>query len=302
MNCKNPYMAGNIAYGCGQCLPCRINRRRQWMWRQYLESLNHVHSSFVTLTYDDEHLPSGASLVPADMSNFLKRLRKALSPTRIRFYGVGEYGHAGTRDFNPHYHLSLFGLSGFTDYSSPSLVTHYGSSKLIWDCWDKGRTECVPFSEQTAHYVAGYITKKLTAPDEPFLGGRHPEFARMSNRPGLAHAAALQIARQLSSMHLNWETGDVPKHILYQGKKIPLGRYLLRICREALGFTPQYIAELKQQVATETSIELLALYEATKTGAPDDLTTPKSVHLDRTRQRIVQIENRANLYADRKKL
>lgn len=80
MLCKNPYMKGVLAFGCGQCNPCRINRRRLWTHRIMLESLKHGDSSFVTLTY--ETLPSDGSLVPKDLQNFMKYLRMRVSPKK----------------------------------------------------------------------------------------------------------------------------------------------------------------------------------------------------------------------------
>lgn len=296
MICKNPYMAGNLPFGCGQCLPCRINRRRQWMWRQYLESLTHEENGFVTLTYADEHLPSGSTLVPAHVSGFLKRLRKRIEPARIRFFAVGEYGDGGTRGVNPHYHVSLFGLSGHTDLDPRGRPTHHGSSQLIWDCWGKGVATIYEFNETTAQYVAGYVVKKLTAKDNPLLEGRHPEFARMSNRPGIGAAAAEMIAKQLLSTANGWITGDVPHELTIGKRKIPLGRYLLRKLRENVGFTEEYTKGLRDQVSQEKSLELLALLQNSI------LDTPRQAYLASIQQRIRQTEARAAIYAKRNNL
>lgn len=291
-------MVGAIPYGCGQCLPCRINRRRQWMWRQYLEALTHEENGFVTLTYDDEHLPSGATLVPAHMSSFLKRLRKRIEPARVRFFGVGEYGDGGKRGVNPHYHLSLFGLSGRTDIDSRGRPTHYGSSQLIWDCWNSGGdtggvTTIFEFNETTAQYTAGYVVKKLTSVGNPILNGRHPEFARMSNRPGIGKPAAELIAKQLQANYQSWKTGDVPHELQIGKRKIPLGRFMLRKLREAVGFSEEYTKGLRDQVSMERSVELLALLKNSV------LDTPRQAYLQEIAQRVRQTEARAAIFAKR---
>ena len=57
MLCSNPYMKDGVSFGCGQCKGCRVNKRRQWTHRILLESMCHESSAFVTLTYDNDHLP-----------------------------------------------------------------------------------------------------------------------------------------------------------------------------------------------------------------------------------------------------
>ena len=42
---------------CGRCIGCRLERSRQWANRCMLELQYHESSYFVTLTYDDEHVP-----------------------------------------------------------------------------------------------------------------------------------------------------------------------------------------------------------------------------------------------------
>ena len=95
-----------IPFGCGQCIPCRINRKRLWTHRLMLESFSHSDATFVTLTYDPEKY-SGESLRPEDVTKFLKRLRRKLEPKKLRYYLVGEYGDKTGR---PHYHIALFGF------------------------------------------------------------------------------------------------------------------------------------------------------------------------------------------------
>ena len=93
--------------GCGQCLPCRINKRREWTFRLELEASLHEHNSFVTLTYADQFLPEDGSVNPRHTQLWLKRLRKVLDPRKVRFFLCGEYGD---QTFRPHYHACLFGV------------------------------------------------------------------------------------------------------------------------------------------------------------------------------------------------
>ena len=106
---------------CGRCVGCRLERSRQWANRCMLELQYHESSYFVTLTYDDEHVPvtyysenvdgearSGLTLRARDLQLFMKRLRKEHSYERLRFFACGEYG---SNSYRPHYHAIIFGLT-----------------------------------------------------------------------------------------------------------------------------------------------------------------------------------------------
>lgn len=222
--CKRPFVKGIQPYPCGQCLPCRLNRRRLITHRLLLEQRCHEFSSFFTLTYNDESLPLDGSLVPVHTQLWLKRLRAKLGPTRpLRYYLVGEYGD---ETFRPHYHPALFGVSPL-------------ESNLIEDTWGLGNVYPGDLNEKTAQYIAGYVTKKMTATDDPRLQGKHPEFARMSRRPGIGALSVPVIADALNSAagaRLIATEGDVPTSLKHGSKNLPLGRYLRSKLREELGF------------------------------------------------------------------
>lgn len=243
MLCKNPYLKGVMPFGCGQCLPCRLNRRRLWTHRLFLESLLHSDFSFVTLTYDEEHLPEGGALKKEDASLWLKRIRKAVYPRKLRFYLVGEYGDQTER---PHFHVALFGYPSCFNYKFNDKVSLFYRSKCqcmscstVRSTWSKGKVDVGTLTLESAQYIAGYVTKKMTKADDPRLKGRPPEFARMSLRPGIGAGAMVNVGEQLltnGGCELILREGDVPT-ALKQGKKsLPLGRYLRKKLREFMGF------------------------------------------------------------------
>ncbi len=155
---------------CGHCLACRIARTREWTVRLLHESEFWDDTSFVTLTYDDEHLPSNGSLVPRDLTLFFKKLRKDLGDRKIKYYACGEYGDTYGR---PHYHAIIFGL-GVQD------------KKLIEDNWKKGFVKIGCVTYDSCRYVAGYVQKKLygKASKEYDDKGIVAPFSRMSKGLG----------------------------------------------------------------------------------------------------------------------
>lgn len=161
---------GILMVPCGRCIACRLNKARAWSIRIMHEVKSAKHSCFVTLTYDDEHLPKNKSLVVADCQKFLKRLRKN-TKLKIRYFLGGEYGEKENR---PHYHVILFGLT-------KEFRTEIERS------WGLGFVSVADVTDERALYVAKYTTKKLSGDLLPRYGGRKPEFGLMSRRPGIGH-------------------------------------------------------------------------------------------------------------------
>lgn len=170
---------------CGQCMACRIERSRQWSMRIMHETQEHEISSFVTLTYDDDHLPPLLSLDKREAQLFIKRLRKSLG-YKIRYYLCGEYGDKFKR---PHFHAILFGY--WPDDAQVVKDTPSGplfSSASLSSLWGKGLCVLGSVTFESASYVAAYCTKKITGPlADVHYSGRAPEFALMSRRPGIGY-------------------------------------------------------------------------------------------------------------------
>lgn len=166
-----------IPFPCGQCLACRINKRRVWTLRLLLESYLHPCASFVTLTYEPDELPYNLDgqpiLCKRDVQLFLKRLRddfqrnNGFSGGQIRYYFAGEYGPQGHL---PHYHGILFGVSPFelddqwmyfAGRSGPYKPNYCRSSRL-YNLWKHGIVHIGECTRGSIQYCAGYVTKKIT--------------------------------------------------------------------------------------------------------------------------------------------
>lgn len=167
---------------CGRCIGCRLERSRQWALRCVHEAKMHDESCFVTLTYADEYLPEGGTLVRKDVQLFMKRLRQKKGKVRV-FY-AGEYGEDLQR---PHYHLCLFGCA-FDDavFWKKVLDSAYYVSDELCALWPFGHSVIGDLTFESAAYVARYCTKKITGDlAKDHYGGRLPEFAGMSLKPGI---------------------------------------------------------------------------------------------------------------------
>lgn len=294
MLCKKPFKAGTMSFGCGQCLPCRINRQRLWAHRITLESKLHEHSSFVTLTYSDQFLPSSGSLVPKHATDWLKRFRFRFAPTKFRYYLVGEYGDLSGR---PHYHVALFGYPSCPYYSSVAsrrISCVCDICRPITETWGFGRCTVDPLEYGSAQYIAGYVTKKMTRKDDPRLNGRHPEFARMSRKPGIGYGSIEYVSQIIEEYgDLALQEGDVPLSLQHGKKKLPLGRYLRTKLREELGLEDQKELSL-QKFKEEQYAKAVQLQEDCKT--PKEYEEALRRLKERDAQIILNIERKFQLF------
>lgn len=188
-----------LSLPCRHCVGCRLDKSREWANRCLMELSYHDTGWFVTLTYDDEHLPRNpaldhdtgeilsfhASLVKSDLQKFIKRLRK--NGQEIRYYAAGEYG---TQTYRPHYHLIMFGLK-LDDLESHGRNVQgdaYFTSQYISKYWPYGFNIVAPITWQTCAYTARYVMKKATHGfDKTFYdkAGIEPEFQTMSLKPAI---------------------------------------------------------------------------------------------------------------------
>lgn len=270
MLCSKPVSVGSHLFPCGQCEPCRINRKRLWTNRILLEAGEHGSNSFLTLTYNEENLPHTMNglptLAPEDLRNWLKRIRKAVAPIRLRYYAVGEYGDVSAR---PHYHLALF---GFQSCRNGSTIRHRGRTmaaqccstcRLVQATWAAGDIESGTLEEASAQYLVGYVLKKMTRYDDGRLYGRMPEFARMSLRPGIGQRAMHDIADVILTLGLDVSEADVPSALRRGARMWPMGRYL----RQQLRLMTGKEINTPDEVLLEAAEKLRPMREAAKASS-----------------------------------
>lgn len=156
---------------CGKCPLCIKSRVGGWTFRLNQELSRSTSAYFVTLTYDEQHVPYTNNQPPfkdyktlrkKDVQDFLKRLRKRETTTPIKYYACGEYG---SRTKRPHYHLLMFNVVDVQN---------------IQKAWQNGFTYTLPLQNGAVPYVLKYMAKTSTNA----TNGRQKEFSLMSKRLG----------------------------------------------------------------------------------------------------------------------
>ena len=218
---------------CGKCYACRANLRRDWFLRLRSHAYNSVSSLFVTLTYDEEHLPRSdcgwPTTVKRDLQLFFKRLRKNLQSYekekgekfKISYYAINDYGGEFER---PHYHILLFGLP-------------VPLESFIKKAWTFGSIDTQPITVQRINYVLAYhIRKSERNREELQATGVEDYYALISNHLG----ESLASSRWCSALR----SGPVPGTCVLDGK----GTVPYRIPRYILdkGFSQEEIDTIKE--------------------------------------------------------
>ncbi|AXH76082.1 MAG: replication initiator protein [Microviridae sp.] len=179
------------------------------------EAQMHKDNSFITLTYSDQHLPPGGTLVKKDFQDFIKRLRKQ-KQQRIRYYHCGEYGENFNR---PHYHALLFGYApnDLRLFSEHNGIKTYSSDELS-ELWPYGFSNVGEVTFESAGYVARYAMKKITGGKAiDHYGGLQPEYSTMSRRPGIG-----------ADWFHKFTSDVLPRdYVVVRGVRSPVPRYYL---------------------------------------------------------------------------
>lgn len=200
-------VAGLRFMPCRQCIGCRLEKSRQWATRLLHETPKHANACFLTLTYDDEHVPVDRSLKKAHLQTFFNDFRERVRyhyGEKIKYFACGEYGCDDPKacrnwrcshEARPHYHAALYGpigCDGEDDQRVEVEPARSGARQFIHSdfaaTWEHGRHRFSELSFESAAYVARYVLKKIngvSAPDH--YGDREPEFQLPSKGLGKGH-------------------------------------------------------------------------------------------------------------------
>lgn len=218
---------------CNKCLGCKIDKAKDWAVRSQLEAKMYDHNYFITLTYNNENLPTKngiPTLQPKDLTRFIKSLRKHFERKNhigIKYLAGCEYGEERGR---PHYHIIFFNLP--LEDIKPNgrkneINQPYYSSKLIDKLWGKATRTCDigKVTYESASYTTRYSFKKIHASKTKELG-IEPEQLRMSNGIGKKW---LEQEKNYNSL---WELN----HVIIKNNKgvinAPLPKYFKRKMEE----------------------------------------------------------------------
>lgn len=212
---------------CQKCMACRIQKTSEWAIRLMLELPTwNYEASFITLTYDDEHLPHDLSLKSDDLCKFWKRLRKDYSKP-IKYYACGEYGDSELKYWSPgalkphgrpHYHAIVFGF-GYNEENRRIIKDNWrlcSEERFDYSRSKKQEQGFAPVTPDDIRYTTGYIQKKLSGDmAKEQYGTAIAPFSRSSRGLGLQYA--LEHQEELNERKLKFE-----------GRNITIPRYFLK--------------------------------------------------------------------------
>jgi len=210
---------------CGKCPECCKDYYTQWATRGSRELAQWDSSLFITLTYDEEHLPDDRSLNKKHVQDFIKRVKKHFHSTRgnpIRQTYCGEYGSLTKR---PHYHVILYNT--YFDDLKPHYISPGGhqvfTSETLSRLWGKGNTEFGYATPATIAYLYKYILKKKTRKEKerPFTIEHEGitydvahEFIESSRNPGIGACLRGSSSLRKGYLYVNGSKKKLPKYYL----------------------------------------------------------------------------------------
>ena len=256
----------NLALPCGTCLGCKSARATQWAHRCSHEASRTPYNTFLTLTYDDKHLPTEGYLDARALTLFIKRLRqrrtrdsgtiRSDSGTNIRYFACGEYG---TQTERPHYHALLFNCAfPKTEKVGKDLY----ATDILRELWPYGDHRFGDATPAAANYIAQYSLKKQRASykwrdsDGGYMGHAYidedgvehlkpPPFLRMSLKPAIGTEWLKEYATDLQHGYL-----------VENGRKFPIPRTYKQKLRELYPHLAEDIdirsAKHRQELPQET--------------------------------------------------
>lgn len=147
---KKIYKGGNLlVVPCGKCEICLDNRRRDYTVRLNKAYKDYISCYFVTLTFNDEQLPTDREGCIRKFQLYMKRLRKADKfKNKLKYFSVLERGDINKRF---HWHQLLF---------VDSYICKEEVLKIITDYWQYGIVDVGYLKEGGISYLTKYLFKE----------------------------------------------------------------------------------------------------------------------------------------------
>ena len=237
---------------------------------------------FITLTYNDKHLPADNSLDKTHFQKFMKRYRRHLDKhggQKVKYFQCGEYGEQKLR---PHYHALIFGH----DFDDKILYEEKDNTRLYYSptlthIWGLGFCSIGDVTFESAGYIARYNLKKINQskatdpkyirhnklkvyervdPDTGEVSWVQPEYLTMSRGgrtgKGIGH-----------SWFEKWK-GDVypSDEVIMRGKKMCPPKYYDELYEDIQSIKHRRITKAKERRADNTP-ERLAVKEKVNRAA-----------------------------------
>lgn len=241
MRCYKPWYSEKLRQSlpCGKCAFCIKKQIDAWCLRLSHEMEVSSSAHFITLTYNDEHLPQSKELEKKHLQAYFKRVR--YHNKGLRYFGVGEYGSNFGR---PHYHAVVFNVD------DPEILSSAWTRIL-----DKKTGELIEMGHMSGSKATmgriRYMVSYMALPQD--VKHKQPPFRIMSRNPGIGKNYVEKYkhwhrARSDSVVYVNEMANAMPR---YYKDKIFLNRYAKKIIQvNALAYTkkhPHKISEWEHQ-------------------------------------------------------
>lgn len=230
-------MPNGLINVCGKCYICRTTMRNIWAFRMLKELKYNDDTKFVTLTYNEEHLPFARTspkfrdkfnlsikdrvniLVPQHISDYHAALNKLLKKHNhriARYYTIGEYGDLFKRS---HYHEILY-----TDLPQDGTL-----ETMVDEVWKSfGITDFEAVNTANVVYTAKHQFK--VSDGTPAQNALSPIFQRMSRYNG-------GIGSQYFKDYKNIISQPTFKGFTINGFRIPVPPYYKKLARNNRNLT-----------------------------------------------------------------
>lgn len=185
---------------CRRCIPCRRHQRLQWTSRMMLEGYQRRSKPlFLTMTYDQKHLPENPAKSLEYTQKFIKRLRYYYPDADFRYFLATE---KGKRNGRLHHHMLLWTEQFYGQHI-------HETWKKLRNIWGAGRFECQQLRRPGGiYYVSKYIGKNITNRDTgsryTYEKGMYKDKGRLftwSNRPVLGSSGIERYRELIEKSH-----------------------------------------------------------------------------------------------------